>query len=174
MTVTIDQIKELRDLTGISIADCKNALIEAKGDQKKAVEILEKRGLDKAALRSTKEAKEGVVGYYIHQNQKVAAIVEVNCETDFVARTDDFKELAHNLAMQVAASDPKFLDRASISAKVKKEEKDLDLYSKENVFLEQDFVKDSSKTVQDMLSSYIAKFGENIKIGSFYRISISK
>src|SRR5687767_173722 len=118
MEITPQQVKQLREKTGAGMMDCKNALTEAGGDQEKAVEILRKKGLASAAKRAGRATKDGMIGHYIHMGGKVGVLVEVNCETDFVARTEDFQRLAKELAMHIAAADPKYVTREDIPADV--------------------------------------------------------
>ncbi|MBI2003743.1 MAG: translation elongation factor Ts [Parcubacteria group bacterium] len=146
----INTIKKLREQTGLSVADIKNALEEAEGDEKKAMEILRSRGHEIAAKKASRETGEGIVESYIHGNKKVGAIVVLNCETDFVAKNPDFRELAHDLAMQVVSMAPQSADE----------------------LLGQPFIKDQNITVKQLLANYIAKLGENIKIGEFSRLCI--
>jgi elongation factor Ts len=150
MKITAEQIKDLREKTQAGFADCKNALEEAKGDMKKAEEILRKKGFEKAAKKSDRETGQGLVESYVHQTGKVGVLVSLLCETDFVARTDEFKSLAHEVAMQVAAMNPK--DTAAL--------------------LKQEYIRDGSKTINDLVTETIAKLGENIKVGSFSREEI--
>ena len=150
MTVTAQQIKDLREKTQAGFADCKNALEEAKGDMKKAEEILRKKGFEKAAKKSDRETGQGLVESYVHQTGRVGVLVSLLCETDFVARTDEFKSLAHEVAMQVAAMNPK--DTTAL--------------------LKQEYIRDGSKTISDLVAETIAKLGENIKIGDFKRSEI--
>ncbi|OIP57660.1 MAG: translation elongation factor Ts [Candidatus Levybacteria bacterium CG2_30_37_29] len=150
--VNTNLIKELRDKTSAGIADCRVALEEANGDIKKATEILQKKGFEKAAKKSDRQTGEGLVESYIHQTGKVGVLISLLCETDFVARTDEFKTLAHEIAMQIAAMNPK--DSKSL--------------------LSQEYIRDGSKTINDLIQETIAKLGENIKIGTFSRIQISK
>ena len=145
-----DKIKSLRDKTGISVIECKRALEQAKGDEAKALEILGMKGEDLAQKKKERETKEGLIEAYIHNNGKVGAILELNCETDFVARNPQFKELAHDLTMHLAAMNPESSDE----------------------FLSQPFIKDEEKTIQDLINEAIAKLGENIKIGEFVRLKI--
>ena len=148
--ISTEQIKDLRQKTNLSVMECKEALEEAKGDEKKALEILSKKGAEKAIKKSEREAKQGLIESYIHNNGKVGVILELNCETDFVARNEEFKQLAHDLAMHIAALEPK-------------DEKEV---------LEQPFIKDESKTIKDLITEMIAKLGENIKVGKFVRLEI--
>ncbi|MFH1671628.1 MAG: translation elongation factor Ts [Candidatus Portnoybacteria bacterium] len=148
--ISTEQIKNLRQKTNLSVMECKSALSEAKGDEKKALQILSKKGAEKAIKKSEREAKQGLVESYIHNNGKIGVILELNCETDFVARNEDFKKLAHDLTMHIAALEPK-------------DEKEL---------LKQPFIKDESKIVGDLITEAIAKLGENIKVGKFVRLEI--
>lgn len=146
----IDIIKKLRAETGLSVADIKNALAEAGGDEKKALEILGLQGHKIAEKKAGRRAEEGIVESYIHANKKVGAIVVLNCETDFVAKSPDFLELAHYLAMQIASIAPEDADE----------------------LMEQAFIKDQDITVKDLINRYIAKLGENIKVGELARFNI--
>jgi len=148
--ITIEQVKQLREKTSVSAMECKNALEETKGDENKAIKILEKKGIEKAAKKSKREVKQGLIESYIHNNGKIGVILELNCETDFVARNEQFKELIHDLAMHIAAMNPKDIKE----------------------FLSQPFIKDEQKTVQNLINEAIAKLGENIKIGRFERLEI--
>lgn len=150
MAINAQQIKELREQTQAGFSDCKNALEEAKGDMKKATEILRAKGFEKAAKKSDRETGEGLVGSYIHQTGKVGVLVSLLCETDFVARTDEFKHLVHEIAMQVAAMNPK--DNETL--------------------LKQEYIRDGSKTIDDLIKEAIAKLGENIQLRDFTRSSI--
>ncbi|OIO44499.1 MAG: translation elongation factor Ts [Parcubacteria group bacterium CG1_02_36_42] len=150
MMVSIDQLKQLREATGISIAECKKALIEAKGDLEKAKEILKKWGKEFAQKQSGRKAREGIVATYLHPNQKIGVILELNCETDFVAKSEDFQNLAHELCLQIASMNPPDTD---------------------SLFL-QPWIKDETKTVKELMESYVAKFGENILIKKFNRYEI--
>ena len=140
--VDIELLKKLRLETGISLADCRKALEETNNDYKKAAEWLKKQGLEKAEKKSDREASQGLVESYIHQNGKVGSLVKIACETDFVARTEDFKNLAHEVAMQVAAMKPKNVD----------------------TLLKQEYIRDGSQTIEQLIKSVIAKLGENIVI----------
>ncbi len=149
-TVDIKLLKKLRDETGISVSECRQALEEAKGDYDKALKLLKSRAAEKAAKKADRETGEGLIESYIHNNGKVGAMVQVLCETDFVARTDEFKHLAHEIAMQVAAMAPK--DVAEL--------------------LSQEYIKDSSKTIEQMVKEAIQKTGENIVIKQFTRFAL--
>ena len=146
----IDRIKKIREQTGLSVADIKNALDEAEGNEKKALEILASRGNKIAEKKSSRRVVEGVVESYVHTNKKVGATIVLHCETDFVAKSPDFLELAHDLAMQVASMDPKGADE----------------------LMEQDFIKDQSLTIKELVGRYVTKLGENIKVGDFKRYEV--
>jgi len=148
--VTAEQIKQLRQKTGFSIMECKEVLEKAEGDQVKALKLLAKKGGEKAIKKAQREVKQGLIESYIHNNSKIGVILELNCETDFVARNEEFKSLAHDLAMHIAATDPK-------------DSKEL---------LVQSFIKDEEKTIQDLINDIVGKLGENIKIGKFVRLEI--
>lgn len=164
-TVTIADIKSLREETGAGIMDCKRALEEADGDHKGAKKILDEQGLAKAEKRAGREASQGLVHSYIHGNGRVGVLVEVNCETDFVARTPEFKELVHNLAMQVAAMAPRYVDDAAVP--------DEDTVNPEEAFLmEQAFIKDPSRTIRDVVNDVTARVGENIRVRRFQRFAL--
>ena len=167
MEVTTELVKALRDQSGAGIMDCKRALESANGDIDQAQEILRKQGITAAAKKSSRATNEGLVEAYIHSGGRVGAIVEVNCETDFVARTPDFKTLAHDVAMQVAAMAPSYLDRADIP-----EGEDAD--PQEACLMEQPFIKDPPRTVRDVVSETVAKVGENVRIRRFARFSLGE
>lgn len=151
MTISVDQIKKLREETGAGIADCRQALEESKGDMEKAKEWLKKNGLDKAASKGDREVKSGLVEVYSHAG-RVGVLVELLCETDFVARTDDFKNLAHELALQIASMNPSSVE----------------------TLLSQEYIRDTSQTIDQFLKAVIAKLGENIQIGRFERIALGE
>ena len=148
--VNINLLKKLRSETGVSLADCRKALEETKNDYKKALEWLRKAGLEKAVKKADRATSQGLVESYIHQNGRVGALVEILCETDFVARTDEFKNLSHEVAMQVAAMNPKDVD----------------------FLLKQEYIRDSSKRVGELVKEAIAKLGENIIVKEFKRFEI--
>ena len=167
MRISVDSIKALRELTGAGIMDSKNALQESNGDPVKAEEILRQKGIASAMKKSSRATDQGLVESYIHSGGRIGAIVETNCETDFVARTDEFKSLAHDIAMQVAAMDPKYLDAADIP--------DGNDENPEQVcLLQQAFIKDPSKTVQDLVNEVVVKIGENIKVRRFSRFALGE
>ena len=150
--ISMDQIKEFRQKTGFSIMGCKKALEEAEGDETKALKILEEKGAEKALKKLGREAKQGLIETYIHNDNKVGVLLELNCETDFVAKNEEFKALAHDLAMHIAAMNPK--DKEELT--------------------EQPFIKDSKVSVNDYLSSVIAKVGEHIVIKRFTRFHLGE
>ena len=160
-------IKELREQSGAGIMNCRNALLEAKGDMEKALQILRQQGLLQAQKKAGRSATEGIIKAYIHIGGHIGAMVELNCETDFVARTDEFKELAHHLAMQVAATGPRFVSREEVP-------EGADIEPETACLLLQPYIKDPDKTVQDIISETIAKVGENIKVNRFTRFEIGE
>jgi len=165
LQVSTTSIKELRGKTGAGVIDCKKALLEAEGNLEKAADILNQRGLALARKKADRAADQGIIEAYVHQGGQIAALIEINCETDFVSRTDEFKELAHNLALQIAAMSPKF-----ISLEDMPQETDTDPQTA--CLLLQPFIKDPNKTVQDIITETIAKVGENIKIRRFVRFEL--
>lgn len=195
MKIDIELVKEIREKTGASVVECKKALEEAGEDREKALEILKKRGFLISQKKAQRETKEGLIGAYIHTNGKVGVLIEVDTESDFVARNDEFKELVKNLTLQIAATDPKWIDRESIPADILEQEKQIyreqfndkppaviekivegkmqDFY-KANVLLEQPFIKDENITVKEYIDSKIAKVGENIRVKRFVRYAIGE
>ena len=163
MQVTVDQIKELREMTGAGLMDCKKALTGANGDFDAAKAVLKERGFAMAQKKSSRALGSGLVEAYMHAGGRIGAMVEVNCETDFVARTDDFKTLAHDIAMQVAATAPAYLTTEEASG---------DENPEEVCLLSQPFIKDPQKSVQDIIVEVIAKVGENIGVTRFSRFEI--
>jgi elongation factor Ts len=174
MTTTTDDIKRLREETSCGVIDCKKALEEAKGDFSKAKELLRKRGLEMAAKKSDRLAKEGRVEAYIHPGNKIGVVVEVNCETDFVARSEDFCKFTRDVAIHIAALNPKYVKKEDIPADVLAREADKEAYIKVNCLLSQAFVKDPGKSIQDLLNELVAKIGENIIIGRFARFKVGE
>lgn len=164
--VSVDNIKVLRDRTSAGVMDCKRALSEANGDLDKAEAILAKQGIASAAKKSSRATDEGLVESYIHSGGRIGVIVEVNCETDFVARTPDFVELAHNIAMQVAAMDPSHVNSEDVP-----EGEDA---PQETILMQQPFIKDPSKSIQDLVNEAIGKLGENIKVRRFARFALGE
>ena len=167
MELSVTTIKELRERTGAGIMDCKRALEETAGDLGKAEEILAKQGIASASKKATRSTEEGIVESYIHSGGRIGVLLEVNCETDFVARTDDFKELAHDLAMQVAAMAPSYVTSEEVPD-------DEDADSAETVLMHQPFIKDPSKSIQDLVNEGIGKLGENIRVRRFTRFSLGE
>ena len=194
MNVSVDDIKKLRELTGVGLTDAKKALVETDGDFDKALEAMRKKGLTKAEKKGDREAREGLIESYVHSG-RIGVVVEVNCETDFVARLDDFKTLAHEIAMQIAAMSPKYVSEADIPAeemeRVKTElmasdalaskpeemrekivEGQLKKHFVEQVLMSQAYILDDSKTVEQHIKEAIAKLGENIVVRQFRRIEL--
>jgi elongation factor Ts len=167
MAVSVQAIKELRELTGVGMLDCKNALEEADGDLEKAKQILRRRGIAVAEKRAGRETAQGLVQAYIHPDGRLGALVELNCETDFVARTDEFKALAHDLAMQVAATEPSYVSPEDLPA-------DSDGDPRDVCLLAQPFIKDPNRSVQDLINDSIAKTGENIRVRRFQRFQLGR
>ena len=167
MQVTVDMVKALREKTGAGVMDCKRALEATDGDPAKAEEILREQGISSVAKRFARETNEGLIEAYVHSGGRIGAIVEVNCETDFVARTEDFKGLAHDIAMQVAAMSPSYVDSADIP-----EGSEVD--SQEECLMQQPFIKDPTLTVQDLVNDSAGKLGENIKVRKFSRFSLGE
>jgi elongation factor Ts len=167
LQVSTTTIKDLREKTGAGVMDCKKALLEAEGNLEKAIEILNQRGIALASKKAERVADQGVIEAYIHPGGRIGVLVEVNCETDFVARTDEFKELAHNLALQIAAMCPQFISPEDIA-----QETETDEDAKTTCLLLQPYIKDPEKTVQDIVTETIAKVGENIKVRRFIRFEL--
>ncbi|MCE2467181.1 MAG: translation elongation factor Ts [Caldilineaceae bacterium] len=193
--ITTAMIKALRDATGAGILDCKKALTETHGDPEQATDLLRTQGLASAAKKAGRDTSEGLIGSYVHAGAKVAGIVEVNCETDFVANTDQFKALARDLAMQVVAENPLYVSREEVPAEASDREAAIyreqslqegkpehivdrivsgrmDKYYGEICLLEQAFIKDSDLTIEDLLKDNIARLGENIRVNRFSRIAV--
>jgi elongation factor Ts len=175
MTKTsVQSIKELRELTCASIADCKKALHEAEGDMQKARDLLRKRGLEIAKGKQSRVAKEGRIEAYVHLGNKIGVLLEVDCETDFAARNSEFCHFTKDVAMQIAACHPKYVKREDVPAEVIDSEKDKELFFKEHCLLEQPFIKDPALTIKDCLGNLIGKIGENIVIRRFMRYKIGE
>ncbi|MCP4204342.1 MAG: translation elongation factor Ts [bacterium] len=197
MAITAKMVKELRERTGAGMMDCKKALQEADGDLDAAVDILRKSGAAAAAKKAGRIAAEGTVLSYIHAGGKIGVLVEVNCETDFVARTDAFQTLVKDIAMHIAASDPRFVERDEVTQDVLAKEREIyrdqalqsgkpenvidrivegkmEKFFSENVLTEQPFVKDSDKTVGQLVTGAVASMGENIKIRRFVRFALGE
>jgi len=194
-TVTAQMVKELREATGAGVLDCKEALVMHDGDIEKAVAHLREKGMVAAAKRADREAREGLIGSYVHAGSKVAALVELNCETDFVARTEEFQELAHDLAMQVVACKPLYMTKDSVPAEVLDEERTKYLaevqdsgkperviqqivegklvkFYEENCLFEQPFIKDPSITITELVQQKNALLGENLVVRRFVRFEV--
>ena len=195
--ISATAVKELREISGAGMMDCKKALSEASGNLDKAMDILRKSGIAKAQKKSGRSTKEGMIYSYIHPGSKLGVLIEINCETDFVAKTDDFTNLNKDLAMHIAASAPISVKREDISLDVLERERDIyaaqarqsgkpeniidkmiegriNKFYQENVLLEQAFVKDPDKTVQDIIMDIIAKLGENIVVSRFVRFQLGE
>ncbi len=167
MKITTDRVKDLREQTGAGIMDCRNVLLEAEGDMEKALQILKQQSLFKVEKKRKRSAWQGLIESYIHTGGRIGAMVEVNCETDFAARTDEFKELAHHLAMQVAAIPPQFISREDAP-------EGSDIEAQAACLLLQPYIKDPNMTVQDIIDETIAKVGENIKVSRFTRFELGE
>ena len=174
MKNSVNAIKELRDITCSSIAHCKKALEETKGDIKQAVVLLRKQGLEIAAKKQSRAAKEGRIDCYIHHGNKIGVLLEVNCESDFVARNEEFTKFTKDLSMQIAATSPEYIKKEDVPDEVLKHEKNKEDYYKNNCLLEQVFVKDPSLMIKDYLGSIVGKMGENIVIRRFIRYKIGE
>jgi elongation factor Ts len=176
MVVTANQVKELREKSGAGIMECKRALEQVEGDVAKAIDLLKQQGLAKADKKTGRAASQGLVEPYIHGGGRIGSIVEINCETDFVARTPDFRDLAHDLAMQVAATSPAYVSieevPATAWAELEKEHGDRDKAAAAVVLLEQPFIKDPKLTIRDLVRERIAKLGENIVVRRFARFEV--
>jgi elongation factor Ts len=199
MEITAAMVKELRERTGAGMMDCKRALAEANGDMERAIEVLREKGLASAAKKAGRIAAEGVVGSYIHGGGRIGVLVEVNCETDFVAKNDDFRAFVHDVAMHIAASAPQYVRREEVPEDVVAREREilraqtlnenpnkpanivdkivegrLEKFYKEVCLLEQPFVKDPDKTVEQLVKEKIAQIGENISIRRFSRFVVGE
>ena len=174
MNVSLELIKQLRETTSLGVSDCRKALEEAKGDVAKAKDILTKQGLEIAAKKSERIAKAGRVAFYIHHDNKTGVLVEINSETDFVARNEEFIKFSNEVALHIAAMKPKYTKREDIPQEVVKEHVDFDTFCKEACLWEQPFVKNPSLTIKDYLNSVIAKVGENVVIRRFVRFQIGE
>jgi elongation factor Ts len=195
--ISAAQVKELREKTGAPMMDCKQALTEAKGDSEQAIIFLRKKGVSVAAKKATRATSEGSVGHYIHAGGKIGVLVEVNCESDFVARTEDFKELVHDIAMHIAASDPKFVRKEDVTPEDFAREKDIYLakaiasgkpaniaekmvagmmekFYEEVCLLEQPFIKDQTMSISQLIAAKIGKLGENIAVRRFARFKVGE
>jgi elongation factor Ts len=162
-----EDVKRLRELTGAGMLDCKKALDEANGDFDKAKEVLRKKGFEASAKRADRATGEGVIAHYIHHNQRLGALVEINCESDFVARTDDFRKLAQQIALQVAGANPLYISQEEMTDGAEGDPKDV-------VLLLQPFVQDESRTIQDLITETIGKTGENVRVRRFARFELGR
>jgi elongation factor Ts len=193
--ITAQLVKELRDRTGAGMMECKSALKEANGDLGEAETVLRKRGIASAGKKASRATKQGLIGTYIHHGGQLGVMVEVNCESDFVARTDDFQELVHDIAMHIAAADPQFIRKEDVTAEALQKERDiararalnegkpekvldrivegrLAKYYEEVCLYEQPFVKENTLTVDQLIKTKIAKLGENISVSRFVRLKV--
>jgi elongation factor Ts len=193
--ISAAQVKELREKTGAPMMDCKQALTEAKGILEEAIVLLRKKGVSVAAKKATRVTSEGSVGHYIHAGGKIGVLVEINCESDFVARTEDFKELVHDIAMHIAASDPKFVRKEDVTPQDIEREKDIyraqaaatgkppniiekmlagkmEKFYEEVCLLEQPFIKDQTISISQLIAAKIGKLGENIAVRRFARFKV--
>ncbi len=167
MAVTVETIRHLREQTGAGIMDCKQALVESEGDLSKAAETLRRKGFAQVAKRAANATSQGLVEAYIHTGGRVGALVELGCETDFVARTPEFRELAHNLAMQIAAMAPHYVDQSQVQEGDSRP-------ASQTALLNQPFIKDSSRTVSEIVQELAAKVGENVKVLRFTRLALGE
>jgi elongation factor Ts len=166
MAITTEAIRELRDKTGAGIMDCRRALEQAGGDQTKAMQILQQQGLERAEKKSGRVARQGVVEAYIHAGGRIGAMVELNCETDFVARDDGFRQLAREIAMQIAATAPEYVTAEDAPAELSDDEK------KQKVLLNQGYIRNERQTIRDLITERTARYGENVRVGRFTRFEL--
>jgi elongation factor Ts len=197
MEISAKLVKELRDRTGAGMMECKKALIETKGNLAEAEIYLRKAGITKASSKATRTTRQGIIGSYIHPGSQLGVLVEVNCESDFVARTDDFQNLVKDLAMQVAAADPQFIRKEDVTAQALDQEKDIQRaralaegkpekmvdkivegrlakFYEEICLYEQPFIRENSTTIGDLIKATIAKVGENISVSRFVRFKVGE
>ncbi len=195
--IPAQRVKELRERTGAGFSDCRAALVEANGDIEEAINVLRKRGQAAAQKKAQREATEGLVSNYIHTGGKIGVVVEVNCESDFVARTEDFQRLCHDIAMHVAALDPRFVRREEVTPEILEREGEIyreqaratgkpdaviekivagkmEKFYEETCLYEQHFIKDESLTVRELINQVIAKLGENIAVRRFVRLKVGE
>ena len=196
-SINAQQVKELRERTGAGFMDCRTALQEAKGDIEQAIQVLRKKGQAAAQKKAQREATEGMVGSYIHAGGKIGVIVEVNCETDFVARTEDFRRLCHEIAMHIAALDPRYIRREDVTPEMLAREREIyaaqartqgkpeemierivngkmEKFYEENCLYEQHFIKDESVTIGNLIENMVAKVGEKISVSRFVRFKVGE
>ena len=175
MKISAKDIQKLRGKTSAGVMDCKEALTSAKGDFDKAIQVLRKKGIALAAKKSSREAREGRIESYVHLHNRIGVLLELNCETDFVSKCDEFKKLSKDLAMQIAALSPVYVKKEDVPKDIAKENKDhLEDFYKESCLLEQPFIKDQTKLIKDYLTEVIAKVGENIVIRRFVRFQLGE
>ena len=197
MEITASMVKELREKTGVGMMDCKRALVDSDGDMERASDLLREKGLAQAAKKAGRIAAEGIVDSYIHMGGKIGVLLEVNCETDFVAKTDEFKSFVHDIAMHIAAAKPEYLNREEVPAEILEKEKEIlraqalnegkpekiiekmvegriEKYFKDYCLLDQQFVRDTDKTITNLLTEKVAKIGENISIRRFVRYEMGE
>jgi elongation factor Ts len=195
--VSAQQVKELRELTGAGFNDCRAALIETKGEREQAINVLRKKGQAAAQKKAQRATMEGLVSHYIHAGGKIGVLIEVNCESDFVARTDDFQKLCHDVAMHIAALDPRFLRREDVTPEILEREMEIfraqakatgkpdavvekivtgkmEKFYEENCLLEQRFIRDESVAVKELVDQAIGKLGENIAVRRFARFKVGE
>ncbi|MBV8843272.1 MAG: translation elongation factor Ts [Bryobacterales bacterium] len=195
MEISAQLVKQLREKTGAGMMECKSALVDAKGDAAEAEVILRKKGIARAAGKATRSTKQGVIASYIHPGAQLGVLIEVNCESDFVARTEDFQALVHDLAMQVAAADPQFLRKEDVTEAALAKEREIqraralaegkpekmvdkivdgrmNKYYEEVCLMEQPFIKENTTTISDLIKQKIAKLGENISVSRFVRYKV--
>lgn len=195
VNVPAQQVKQLREMTGAGFSDCRQALVESKGDVDKAVEYLRKKGQAQAQKKAQREATDGLVSHYIHAGGKIGVLLEVNCETDFVARTDEFQKLCHDLAMHIAALDPKYVRREDVAAEIVERELNigreqarqqkkpeqviekiatgkLEKFYEDNCLYEQHFIKDETVSIKELIDQAIAKMGEKISVRRFVYMKV--
>jgi len=197
MEIPAKLVKELRELTNAGFSDCRAALVEANGDIQKAVDVLRKKGQAAAAKKATREATEGLIGHYIHAGGKIGVIVEINCESDFVARTEAFQQLCHDVAMHIAAVDPRYVRREDVTSEMLEKEREIyaaqaratgkpepviqkivqgkmEKFYEESCLYEQHFIKDETVTIGEKITQAIAELGENITIRRFARFKVGE
>jgi len=197
MEIPAKLVKELRELTNAGFSDCRAALVETAGDVQKAIDVLRKKGQAAAAKKATREATEGLIGHYIHAGGKIGVIVEINCESDFVARTDAFQQLCHDVAMHIAAVDPRYVRREDVTPEMLEREREIyaaqaratgkpdpviqkivtgkmEKFYEENCLYEQHYIKDESVTIGEMITQAIANLGENIAVRRFVRFKVGE
>jgi elongation factor Ts len=197
MEIPAKLVKELRDLTNAGFSDCRAALVESSGDVQKAIDVLRKKGQAAAAKKATREASEGLIGHYIHAGGKIGVIVEINCESDFVARTEAFQQLCHDVSMHIAAVDPRYVRREDVTPEMLEREREIysaqakatgkpeaviqkivtgkmEKFYEETCLYEQHYIKDETQTIGEMITQAIAKLGENIAIRRFSRFKVGE